>query len=234
MTKTIIILGAVVALGAAIWCAVPALRGPANRAINNANEYLESEYCVDNYKAAYVSLASKKEKSVAALQKFRCERAVAEKKAKLAETKLVNLKLKASDALLARNMSEVNRLKNLHDSAEIEHRNYLALMKTYEDGMAKLEAVIKRIDDNMRRAKANVDTLQAKKTLLDSMKSANKTLADLSGVGDVKLAINLEKLDDDLLRENVAFEAAAINDGEDLDQVPLDEKSAREWLDLDK
>lgn len=231
MTKTLIIIGIIAAVGAAVWCAVPALRGPANRAINNANEYLESEYCVDNYKAAYVSLAGKKEKSMAALQKFRCERAVAEKKAHVAETKLANLKQRASDALLDRNMPEVNRCKSLYDSVEIERKNYLALIKTYEDGIAKLEDVLKRIDDNMRRAKTNVDTLQAKKTLLDSMKSANKTLADLSGVGDVKLAINLEKLDDDLLRENVAFETAAINNESDSgEQIPLDEKSARAWL----
>ena len=52
-----------------------------------------------------------------------------------------------------------------------------------------------------------VATLESKKILVDSNKQVNKTVENLKGIGDSELGVNVEKLDDDVLRESIKLEA---------------------------
>lgn len=55
--------------------------------------------------------------------------------------------------------------------------------------------------------------------LVDSIKAVNATVEDLNGVGDETLAINLEKLDDDMIREEVKLETLHTEVAPDMDKT---------------
>ena len=77
---------------------------------------------------------------------------------------------------------------------------------TYSNAISKLNQSHAVAVLNMNKAKTNVESLESKKMLVDSIKSVNTIVEDLNGVGDETLAINLEKLDDDMIREEVKLE----------------------------
>ena len=57
---TLVKVGIAAAVVAAAVITIPALKGPYNRFKNTANEKLNDEFVVDNYKAEYVNLHEKK------------------------------------------------------------------------------------------------------------------------------------------------------------------------------
>ena len=210
MTKTIIKIGIGAAIVAAAVAVFPALRGPYNRAKNAANEKLNDEFVVDNYKAEYVNLHDKRVQVVEAISKFKVEQAVASKK-----LDYVNKEVEAAKKILvATSTSDFKAFQRAKDAYEVacsRKDNFNVMMNTYSNALAKLNASLELIDMNMMKAKTNVDTLQAKKTMLDAIKNANKTVENMNGIGDSSLGISLEKLDDDTLRESIKLEALSEN-----------------------
>lgn len=223
MTKTI---GIIVGVAALAVVAVPALKGPFNRWRNEANERLTAEYVVDNYKAEYVKLHEQKAKLLESNTKFEVEKKVAQKKLAYANEKLKvakeNLqKIGTSD------LKAFTQAKNAYEILKTESDNYAAMVKTYSQAMKKLEKTIALVDANMAKAKLNVDTLSAKKTLVDTIKSVNKSLENISGVGDSDLVVNVEKLDDDMLRESIKLETL---DNIEKPAKPMAEADAKAYL----
>ena len=80
----------------------------------------------------------------------------------------------------------------------------------------------------MAKAKLNVDTLSSKKTMLDTIKDVNRTIENMNGVGDTDLAINIEKLDDDTLRESIRLEAL---DATESSKKAMTEAEAKAYID---
>ena len=58
-TKAAIGIAAALAIGGTVAAFVPGVRGPVNRAVITANEKLNDEYVVDNYKAEAIALVEK-------------------------------------------------------------------------------------------------------------------------------------------------------------------------------
>lgn len=203
--NTVAKVGIGIGIVAAIAIAFPALKGPVNRIRNSANDALDSEFVVDNYKAKYIELNEKKTEIEKAIQKFECEKRVTEKKLDIAKKKLETVK----SGLIStgtEDLMKFNRMKDMFETIKTEVENLTAMIGTYSNAIAKLEQSRDVVVLNMNKAKTNVESLESKKMLVDSIKSVNTIVEDLNGVGDETLAINLEKLDDDMIREEVKLE----------------------------
>ena len=203
--NTLAKVGIGIGIVAAIAIAFPALKGPVNRIRNSANDALDSEFVVDNYKAKYIELNEKKAEIEKAIKKFECEKRVTEKKLDIAKKKLETVK----SGLIStgtEDLMKFNRMKDTFETIKTEVENLTSMIGTYSNAIAKLEQSRDVVVLNMNKAKTNVESLESKKMLVDSIKSVNTIVEDLNGVGDETLAINLEKLDDDMIREEVKLE----------------------------
>ena len=203
--NTLAKVGIGIGIVAAIAIAFPALKGPVNRIRNSANDALDSEFVVDNYKAKYIELNEKKAEIEKAIQKFECEKRVTEKKLDIAKKKLET----AKSGLIStgtEDLMKFNRMKDTFETIKTEVENLTAMIGTYSNAIAKLEQSRDVVVLNMNKAKTNVESLESKKMLVDSIKSVNTIVEDLNGIGDETLSINLEKLDDDMIREEVKLE----------------------------
>ena len=99
-----------------------------------------------------------------------------------------------------------NHMKDMFETIKTEVDNLTMMIGTYSNAISKLNQSHAVAVLNMNKAKTNVESLESKKMLVDSIKSVNTIVEDLNGVGDEKLAINLEKLDDDMIHEEVKLE----------------------------
>lgn len=204
---TIVKIGIGAAVAVAALSVIPALKGPCNRIKNEANDKLNDEYVVDNYKAEYVKLHAKRCEVKRDLDKFSVERRVAEKKLAQANANAGTAKSKLM-LVGTSNLIEFNRAKDTYESFKVEVENLAAMCNVYSNAVAKLESSLALIDANMHKAKVNVDTLASKKVLVESIKSVNDTIANLQGVGeDSGMQIAIEKLDDAALRESIKLES---------------------------
>lgn len=220
--KTLII-ASIVVVAAVI--AIPALKGPINRLRNETNDKLNAEFVVDNYKAEYVAMHDKRAKLIESISKFNIEKKVAEKKREQA-TKEVEVFAKQLKTIGTSDMKKFTTLKGMYDVKKSEADNYAIMITTYEQALAKLEKSKQLLDVNMTKAKHNVDVLTSKKTMLDTIKSVNNSIANVTGIGDKDLAINLEKLNDDTIRESVKLETF------DADVSPvMNETEAKAFID---
>ena len=204
--KTLVKVGIAVGILAVAITVVPALKGPYNRMKNTANEKLNSEFVVDNYKAEYIELHDKKVKVNENLAKFRMEQKVTEKKLAYAVEKAAVAKRNLIVTGTA-DIGAFNRAKDAYETAKIEVDNFVSMGNAYSNAIVKLENTLYLIDTNMSKAKANVTALESKKVLVDSIKSVNATVESINGVGDTQLGVSIEKLDDDVLRESIKLEA---------------------------
>lgn len=220
--KTLII-ASIVVVAAVI--AIPALKGPINRLRNETNDKLNAEFVVDNYKAEYVAMHDKRAKLIESISKFNIEKKVAEKKREQA-TKEVEVFAKQLKTIGTSDMKKFTTLKGMYDVKKSEADNYAIMITTYEQALIKLEKSKQLLDVNMTKAKHNVDVLTSKKTMLDTIKSVNNSIANVTGIGDKDLAINLEKLNDDTIRESVKLETF------DADVSPaMNETEAKAFID---
>lgn len=204
-TKTLVIGAIAVAVAVTI---VPALKGPYNRVKNTANEKLNEEFLVDNYKAEYIKLHEKRAQVLDNLNRFQVEKKVAEKKAVHAATQ-VGIAKKRLLNVGTSDLREFNRAKDAYEAANVELNNLNAMSSVYSNAITKLTTSLQLIETNMRKAKMNVDMLSSKKDFVDSVKGVNKTIESLKGVGEDELSIPIEKLDEDALRETIKLEALA-------------------------
>lgn len=161
------------------------------------------------------------------LEKFSLEKRFNEKKieqtAKLvaaAKAKLV--KTGTSD------LAAFNRIKDEYETNLAEYKNLVTLSGVYSNAIAKLETSYALIETNMRKAKANVDTLASKKLVVDSIKGVNKTIENLNGVGDSDLGLSLERLDDAALHESLKLEVLAEDSAQ---KSAMSEAEAKAYLD---
>ena len=224
---TLVKIGIGVAIVATVVVIVPALKGPYNRFKNTANDKLNAEFVVDNYKAEYVNLFDKKQEILKAINKFKLEQAVtykkldqANKEATLAKKKL--LETGTSD------LKAFQRSKNIYELANTKVNNFNTMINTYSNALVKLELSLNLIEINMQKAQLNVDTLASKKTMVDAIKNVNKSVEDLNGVGDSNIGINIEKLNEDELRESIRLEV--LNENNTL-SIPMDQAQAQAYLD---
>lgn len=208
--------------------AVPALKGPVNRCKLQANEALNAEYVVDNYKAEYVKMNADRGKVAESLLKFRAEKKIAEKKLAYA----IQKREAAKSALKQTGTADLQafaRAKDAYELACAEVSNFEAAASTYMQGIKKLETSLDLLTANMAKVKHNVDMLTAKKETLDAIKVVNNTIENVSGIGDSDLAVHVEKLDDDALRESIKLEA--LNEMNGQEAAPLTEAEAKAYID---
>lgn len=203
---TVVKIGIGVAIVATAVAVVPALKGPYNRLVNEANEKLNDEFVVDNYKAEYVKLNNKKIELSKNIEKFTVEKRIIEKKIQNSYVK-VNAAKELLRTTGTTDLVAFNHAKDAYESFKLEHDNLVAMQNVYSNGIVKLTMSLALVEDNMRKAKANVDMLSSKKVLVDSIKSVNDTISDISGTGDAGIAVAVEKLDDAVLREGIKLEA---------------------------
>ena len=206
MLSTAVKLGIGAAVVAGAVAVVPALKGPWNRAKNAMSEKLNDEFCVDNYKAMYVDLHDKKAECLKSIQKFGVEQKVLAKKQAFALQKADTAKKQLVAAGTA-DLQKFTKLKEIYEAHVTEADNYSKMQAAYSNAVAKLEASLKVIEASMVKAKANVSSLESKKECVDTLKSVNSIVENLQGVGDTDLAMSLEKLEDDELRESIKLEA---------------------------
>lgn len=210
-TKVIIAVVTGVVLGTLAFTFVPGIKGPFNRAVVTANEKLDDEYVVDNYKAEAISLVEKRRGVVANLKKFTAEQKVAEKKLDYAKAK----EGAAKENLLntgTEDLAKFNRAKEAYELSKTEVQNLTVLVNVYTSAIDKLNDTLGIIDGNIGRCRVNVATLQSKKAMADSLKSVNSTIENLSGIGeDHNLGTSLERLDDTILTESIKIEAMGAN-----------------------
>ena len=205
--KTLFI-ASIIAIAAAV--AIPALKGPVNRLRIEANDKLNAEFVVDNYKAEYVAMYDKRVKLIESISKFNVEKKVTEKKREQA-AKEIEVFAKQLKAVGTSDMKKFTSLKEMYDVKKSEADNYAIMINTYNQALARLEKSKQLLDVNMAKAKHNVDVISSKKAMLDTIKSVNTSIANVTGIGDKDLAINLEKLNDDTIRESVKLESFDAN-----------------------
>lgn len=209
--NTLVKVGIIIAAIAGVIMVVPAIKGPYNRIKNTANEALESEFVVDNYKAKYVQLYDKKQEVVKNLQKFQIEMKVTEKKLAYANDKMEAAKKTLKETGTA-DMQQFARAKDAYEATKTEFANFKAMADAYSKAIVKLEDTLRLIDMNMSKAKSNVAALESKKTLVDSISAVNKTVESLNGISGDSIGMNVEKLDDDYIRESIKLDALREDD----------------------
>lgn len=213
----------VVALAAFIF---PSLKGPYNRLKSTVNEKLDSEFVVDNYKAEYVNLYDKRAEVVGNLNKLSVEARVTQKKLEYAVQKQAAAKAKLVETGTS-DLKKFSVAKDAFESAKMEVSNLETMLTAYTGAAKKLEDTIQVIDANMSKAKMNVATLESKKALVDSLKAVNKTVEAVNGLDNGgTLGFNVEKLDEDALRESIRLEALKSTVSEPV----LDKESAEAYL----
>lgn len=195
----------IVVIGLAVWM-IPSLKGPFNRIRNNANEALDSEYVVDNYKAEYVSLHSKREGILKSINRFNADKAVAEKKLAYAVEKS-NVAKQMLVRIGTADIKTFSKAKDAYEAALTEIDNFKTMISAYSNALVKLDSALNLVETNMNKAKMNVTVLESKKVLVDNIKAVNETVESLNGIGDSSMGISVEKLDDDVLRESIKLEA---------------------------
>lgn len=218
MMKTVAVIVGIGICGALITANIPGVRGPFNRIRNEANEKLNAEYVVDNYKAQYIELHGKREDVLKNLQHFTVEKKVAEQKLAYANDK----KLAAKNALVlvgTADMKKFNQLKDQYEVLNTETKNFEVMINTYSNAIVKLEATLNVIETNMSKAKINVATLESKKMLVDSIAAVNSTVENLNSTSDGDLAISVEKLDDNVIRESIKLEALGESKAPEMDKA---------------
>lgn len=207
--NTLIKIGVGVAVVGVAVAVVPALKGPYYRLKTTVTEKLNDEFVVDNYKAEYVNLHGKKIEIEKNIQNFKCEMAVISNKRVFAEAQADS----AKKMLLSTGTSDLakfNKLKNEYEIIKTNIQNFNTTMAAYSNAVAKLEKSLVVVENNMQKAKLNVDTLSSKKALVDTIKGVNKTIENLNGIGEnTDLNISIEKLDDNAIRESIKLEALA-------------------------
>ena len=219
--NTLVKVGIGVAILAGAVTIVPALKGPYNRFKNTANEKLDSEFVVDNYKAEYVNLYDKKQEVSKSLQKFQIEKKVTEKKLSYAIDKMNAAKQSLKETGTA-DMRKFSRAKDAYEALKIEVENYKAMSNAYSKAIAKLEDTFRLIETNMSKAKANVTALESKKMLVDSIGAVNKTVESLNGLDGGPLGMSIEKLDDAVVRESIKLDALRESDVPTMDKAAAD------------
>lgn len=224
--KTLITCGIVVAVIGVIIACVPALKGPINRAKHNVNDTLNAEYVVDNLKEEYIKLNDKSVQINNDIQKIECEIKVCRKKIEAAE-KIVETNKAALKNAGTADMKKFALLKDAYEVSKINVENMQLTYKTYLGAKKKLEDAFETVKITMSKAKTNIAQLEAKKTVIDNLKAVNKTLANINGIGtdDTKIGMNIEKLDDDLIRaetENSIYNAKPT--------VKMTEEDAKKFL----
>ena len=224
MTKTEIIVTIGIAVAVAVIC--PALKGPYNRLKNNANEALNDEFVVDNYKAEYIKLHEKKTQIKKSLEKLSVDQAVNAKKTAYAKDKLAS----AKSALLSigtTDLSKFNYAKDIYETAKTEVQNLETMAVVYSNAVSKLQTSLQLVESSMQKAKTNVDALSSKKALVENMKAVNETVESLRGVGDDHgMNAALEKLDENAIRESIKLEALS----EDSMPKTTSKEAAEEYL----
>lgn len=194
---------------------VPAIKGPFNRARNELNEKLDAEYVVDNYKAEYVKLYKAKGEVAKKLSDIKTNKSVAEKKLVYATETYTKAKQKVIETGTS-DMKKFNIARDFCESKRLEVENLTTMIGVYSNAVVKLEASLNLVEANMRKVKYNVDTLAAKKTLVDSVKSVNECVENLSGIGATDMAVSVEKLNDSALRESIKLEVLTDQNASDV------------------
>lgn len=208
---TLVKIGVASAIVAGAIGIVPALKGPFNRLRNEANERLSDEFVVDNYKAEYVKLHEKRVEIKKNIENFYAEKRVVEAKLEKSNYHLDIAKSKLI-AIGAKDLAAFNQAKDVYESFKIENENLVAMQNVYSNAIAKLEMSLRLVEENMRKAKTNVEAISSKKVLVDSIKSVNGIIANLQGIGEDPYAnVALEKLDENALRESIKLEALSTN-----------------------
>lgn len=202
-----------IAVVAGIVIVFPSLKGPYNRIKNSVNEKLNDEYCVDNYKATYVSLYDKKVECEKSIAKFNIETKVLTKKIEYSRSKAENAK-SFLKTVSPSDLDGFSRAKSTYETFLTEIKNYEIMLKAYSDSIAKLEKTKKLIETNMIKAKANVSSLESKNECVDTLKSVNGIVEDLKGVGNVELSESIERLDDSMVRESIKCESLSDEDAD--------------------
>lgn len=204
MKTALIVVGCIGVLATA--CTVfPALKGPVNRIKNTATEKLNEEYLVDNYKAEYVKLAEKKHNIKKMITDFTAKKVYNENKLKEA-AKAEKL---AKEALVQTGTSDLRKFKtskDVYESAKLNTSNLRTLVKSYSDGLVKLQRTLEIVESNMSKAKMNVETLASKKTLVDTVKDINKTLENIKGTGDPTIGVVQEKLEEERIKQDIKLQ----------------------------
>ena len=217
-------IGVGLVVGAVI--AVPSLKGPINRVKNQMSEKLDAEFVVDNYKTEYISMYEKKQKATESLCKLKTEFAVSQKK-----LAYVNNKKNAAKRMLlevgTNDLKKFNKFKSVYEAANAEVSNCEMTCEAYSNAIAKLEKSIELLNNNMSKVKANVATLESKKIMFDSLKEVNHVIEEVNCINGGTLALNVEKLDDSILRESIKLEVLADNN----DPVIATEVEAKTYID---
>jgi hypothetical protein len=204
MKPMLIVVGCIGVLATA-YIICPALMGPVNRVKNTATEKLNEEYLVDNYKAEYVKLAEKRHDIKNMITDFTAKKVYNENKLKEA-TRAEKL---AKEALVQTGTSDLHkfrRSKDVYESAKLNASNLRTLVKSYSDGLVKLQRTLEIVESNMSKAKMNVETLASKKTLVDTVKDINKTLENIKGTGDPAIGVVQEKLEEERIKQDIKLQ----------------------------
>ena len=212
-------------VGAAVLAILPSLKGPFNRIRNTANEKLDAEFVIDNYKAEYMKLHAKHARLEQQIRTYRIELTVLERKLTAAKEELEA----AKENLIKTGTSDMKafmRAKDVYEKCLTKVNLLESRIKFYREAIAKLEKSYDLVVANMSKAKTNIDILTAKKEMLDSVKSVNDVIENLGGVGDEVTAINIEKIDDDLMHESIKLEAL----GADMPAKSMTEAEAQDYI----
>lgn len=202
------------------------LMGPVNRIKNTVDDKLNAEFVVDNYKAEYNKLFSNKTTLLNSIHAYNVEKRVIEKKLNLSENELNTLSKHIKHNGLS-DLKKINKLKHMWNTKQNEISTYHTMLCTYSNAIIKLEKALECTNINLIKTEHNINVLESKKQLVDTLKIVNSTVENLTRVGNSDLTINLEKLEDDVLRESIKLETldTITNNSNDLDV-----QSAEQWI----
>lgn len=183
----------------------PSVTGFFRHVRTTANEKLNDEFVIDNYKQLYIDLHDKQAKCQESLRKFEVEREVLVRKREYAEKQAEAVKRKLIETGTSDPVAFM-KTKKEYDLLLSQIDNFNNMAQAYSNAVAKLSQTLDLIKSNMAKSRMNIASLESKKECVDTLKSVNSIVEDINGMGDSDLATSIERLKDDELRESIKLE----------------------------
>lgn len=199
--------------------------------IKNVDEKISQENVVDNYKAEYDKLVAKKKDIEKMSIDFKSQIEVYTQKIKTENKILVEFK-----KLLERYQTENNPVyfKSTllqYNSQKMKIETLKKIKSGCQTGLKNLEKALAKIDLSINEMRANLDTVAYKKLLTDAYKDINSMLESIKGIGTDGCSIDVEKLNEEFIREGVKMDILSQTDAPVVSDKPYTSEEMKKIVD---
>ena len=184
--------------------------------IRSADEKISQTHIVDNYKAEYAKLIDKKKDIEKMTVNFRTQIEVYNKKIAIESTILKEFKKLLERYQIENNSVYFKTTLLQYNSQNMKIQTLKKIKSGCQTGLKNLEKALDKLDVSINEMKVNLDTVAYKKLLTDAYKDINSMLESIKGISTDGCTIDVEKLNEEFIREGVKMDVLSRTDTPDV------------------